>query len=212
MGKGRSAPKKQGGSTLPEQVWVCIASGPSLTEADVSAVKDLNVIAINDNWRWLRQWKGDQRRVVYGCDPQWWDYHIGDIVDSGIDADLYTQDSGAAKRYNLNHIPSKAGNSLAARDAGFIHQGQNSGFQALGLAYRFGATKVILLGYDMKIAGSKRHWFGDHPQPMNRNSPYAAFIKAFNTINVPDMTIINCSRETALTCFPRMTIQEALCT
>ena len=64
----------------------------------------------------------------------------------------------------------------------------------------------------MQKTGDKRHWFGDHPKSMDRKSPYELFVKAFESIDVPDLEIINCSRDTALGCFPRMTIEEALCT
>jgi len=206
VGKKKACAPQQSQKPAAEQVWCLIGSGPSLTAAQVEAVKDQNVVATNDNWRWMRHWSGPARRAVYACDPDWWDHWHAEIE---CDAELWTQDKGAAQKYNLNHIESKALFNLSARDSGFIHQGRNSGFQAMNLAYLWGATKIILLGYEMQVT-DKTHWFGDHPKQLQRKSPYAGFISAFKTIEVGDCEIINCSINSALDCFPKMSIEDAL--
>ena len=189
--------------------WVCIASGPSLTPEDVEAVKHLNVIAVNDNWKWLRGWRGTGRRFVYGCDPRWWDEYHSAVLGADLDAACWTQDRKTADKYNLNWIESRRKPNLSPRGSGYIHQGSNSGFQALNCAYEWSAQTVLLLGYDMTNERGK-HWFGNHPGNMQADSPFGLFVAGFDSIDVPDLNIINCSRDTALTCFPRMTIDEAL--
>lgn len=95
-----------------------------------------------------------------------------------------------------------------------IHTGSNSGFQALNLAILGGASRILLLGYDMQESGGKSHWFGDHPGTLKRTSPYAVFRKAFedaaDQIARLGVEVINCSRETSLTCFPRVALLEVL--
>ena len=61
----------------------------------------------------------------------------------------------------------------------------------------------------MMING-KSHWFGDHPNKVR--SKYSSFINFFNQINPQELgiEIINCSKETALTCFPRKDLSDAL--
>lgn len=86
-----------------------------------------------------------------------------------------------------------------------ISGGGNSGFQAVNLAYIMGARTIILLGFDM----FGTHYFGRHPKCLNQHSPFKEFIKSFETIT-KDVEIINCSRQTALTCFPIMTIESVL--
>jgi len=101
-----------------------------------------------------------------------------------------------------------------SKKPGVIHRGQNSGYQALNLAgHLLGWDgRVILIGYDMMMSGGKRHFFGDHPQEMNAASSYPAFINNFKTINPKDygLEIWNCSRRTALDCFPKHDLDEAL--
>lgn len=87
---------------------------------------------------------------------------------------------------------------------GIIHRGSNSGYQAVNLALLLGAKRIILVGFDMMKSGGKSHFFGDHPEPMNAASPYPSFVAKFGTIRPEDygIEIWNCSRRTALTCFP----------
>ena len=96
---------------------------------------------------------------------------------------------------------SKAGLSTTP---GLIHSGGNSGYAAVNLAYHLNAGRVLLLGFDMMLEGSKRHWFGDHPQGLNMASNYKNFINNFNSIVPADygIEIWNVTRRTDLKCFP----------
>lgn len=72
-----------------------------------------------------------------------------------------------------------------------------------------GATRIILLGYDM-TGGS--HFFGDHPKTLRRCPDYSRHAPAFRTIK-PDfygIEIYNCSRDTALDAFPCRPLEEVL--
>ncbi len=90
-----------------------------------------------------------------------------------------------------------------------IHQGNNSGYQAINLAYHFGAKRIILLGYDM--TGQGNHWFGKHEGPgLSRNTNYESYVQHFETIKPESygIEIVNCSRITALNCFPKRRLEN----
>ncbi len=89
-------------------------------------------------------------------------------------------------------------------------QGMNSGYQAINLAYMLGAQVVLLLGYVMTTRG--QHFFGKHPPKLNNNTNYETFISAFENMNPRKhgLEVINCSVGTALTCFPKMDLDDAL--
>jgi len=97
-----------------------------------------------------------------------------------------------------------------SREWPILHQGQNSGYQAVNLAYLLGATRILLLGYDMQMKGDQRHWFGAHPPPMEVGSNYPAFLQCFATIKPAEygIEIWNVTRETALQCFPLYDLDE----
>jgi len=99
-----------------------------------------------------------------------------------------------------------------SREQGVIHRGQNSGYQAINLAYLLGAERIILLGFDMMMYKDQRHWFGDHPAPLNMASDYATFALQFDTIKPEDygLEILNCSRRTTIRAFPIHDLNECL--
>lgn len=200
-----------------------VASGPSLTIDDIERLRGkCRVIVINDNYR-LAPWAD----IIYACDSTWWDFHKGCPEFSGekwtqaYSPALSSRESAEAvaqmetiARYGLNYVYGAHCPGISL-DPALIHYGHNSGFQALNLAVHLGAKRVILLGYDMKKSNDgKSHWFGDHPPEIHRCSPYNKFAEAFNSA-VPDLIaagvkVINCSRDTALTCFERAKIEDIL--
>lgn len=52
-------------------------------------------------------------------------------------------------------------NRLLLREFGVIGWGGNGGFHALNLAVQFGAAKIVLVGYDMRLDRGI-HWHGKH--------------------------------------------------
>lgn len=89
----------------------------------------------------------------------------------------------------------------------------NGGYQAINLAVLMGASRILLLGYDMQVGEKGRqHWHTDHP--MAQRSNYRTFQSHYPTLVAPlkaaGVEVINCSPSTALRCFPRMSIRQAL--
>lgn len=182
---------------------ICIASGPSLTQEDVDYCRGKGkVYVVNDAWR-LAPWAD----VLYAADEAWWEHHKGVPEFAG---EKWTVDRPAAKKYGLNHIGLAMGAAWSSWP-GEVAYGCNSGFQTLNLSVIQGASEVVILGYDMGMTGGRKHFFGDHPGALNRGMKFEEWIKRFNRaaplIEVP---VINCSRETALTCFPRRALEDVL--
>jgi hypothetical protein len=193
------------------QTVAIVASGPSLASESLDALRDIPAIAISDNWR-----KVPFADILYSCDPPWWHHHKGVPEFQG---ERWSQHKGSrawpaqATAMGVNVIRSEAKPGISL-DPSVIHTGANSGFQALNLAILAGASRVLLLGYDMQQTEGKSHWFGDHPAGLQRTSPYHVFRKAFEDaaaqIESIGVDVINCSRETALTCFPRASLEDSL--
>lgn len=188
-----------------------LASGPSLASESLDALRGLPVIVINDSWR-----KYPDAEILYACDPPWWKHHGGVPAFTG---ERWSQHKGAAswpaeaEAVGIRVIRS-APNAGVSTDPSLIHTGANSGFQALNLAILAGASRILLLGYDMQATDGRTHWFGDHPGPLKRTSPYALFRKSFDDaaeqIARLGVEVINCSSQTSLTCFPRVALLEVL--
>ena len=179
------------------RTFVCIASGPSLAAAQVDYVRGkAEVIAVNDIC-YLAPWADH----VYACDRSWWNHHINAIrspekIGMSITGRLWTKSKEAAEQYALNHV---------------LLPGNNSGFQAIHLANRLGAGRIILIGYDMQHTGGKAHWFGNHPAGFRNADGVEKWRNAFNRLNTEiPVPIINCTIDTALTCFPRRNLDDVL--
>lgn len=182
-----------------------LASGPSLSEEQAAAVlqwrnQDRNtrkVIAINTTYQ-----RAPWADILYACDRQWWQVYYQRVKSECPDLDLWTQDPEAAKKYQINHIKSFRKEGLAL-EPGVINQGENSGYQTIGLAYQAGAVLIYLLGYDMHGG----HWHGQHPGFLNKPNPFSRWLKNFDKLAVDCKTVglevINCTLTTALRSFPQ---------
>lgn len=100
-------------------------------------------------------------------------------------------------------------------DSRGLRNGKNSGAAAINVAVLFGVSRVLLLGYDMGYdKGQPSHFFGDHPKGLRADSPYLAFIEIFALMVEPlralGVQVVNCSRQTRLTCFDRQPLRQAL--
>lgn len=186
--------------------WYIIASGPSLTKADVESIKGQKVIAINDNYI-MAPWSG----ILYACDGTWWDWHSERAELKAFKGRKITQDKEASERYNLEYIESVDAPGLS-RDPKYVNKGSNSGIQAINLACHLGAHRIVLLGYDMQHDGVKSHWFGEHPNtvkpPVHRWLRHYEFVA--RDAEKMGIEIINATKETALTCFQRKPLSSLL--
>ncbi|MCY1373105.1 hypothetical protein D9M69_603550 [compost metagenome] len=87
----------------------------------------------------------------------------------------------------------------------------NSGYRAIELAISFGAARVLLLGFDCSVRAGT-HWHGAHTKTKNPDARRCAeWLNHFGRLARHGAEVINCSRQTELTCFPRMSLEDALC-
>lgn len=202
----------------PGETVCCIASGPSLVQADVDYLRGkCRVVVTNSSWR-MAPWAD----LLYACDGDWWKHYNGVPEFAGLKV---TTDPAAAARWGLKCVP------LAAKHEGdrqvnnipgvttdpmFLHSGGNSGYQMFNLAgHLIGwAGRILLLAYDLKQGADGRlHWFGDHPQPLRNGKNYPLWRKRFATIpaSLPaGVEVLNCTRDTALDCFRCARLEEVL--
>lgn len=194
--------------------WVICASGPSMAAVDLSLLRryrSWNVLAVNCTWQ-LVPWA----QAMYAGDSGWWERY-GDETHA-FAGERWTRDEWAAIRYRLHLIRKREGQGLC-RERGFVHTGGNSGFQAVNLAWHFGARRIVLLGFDMhRQAGG--HWHGEHMDKHGRPmlSAPAAHIAVWRRefprlafdLEHAGVGVVNATEGTALTCFRRKPLQAAL--
>lgn len=188
---------------------VCIiASGPSLTQSDVNYARGkCRVITVNTSFK-VAPWAD----VYYSNDDDWFDTYHSELDQ--LDGEQWT---GHPTYYNehINRMPFDKSLDGISFEPGVISWGGNSGFAAIGLAVQFGVKKILLIGFDHGWTDGKCHHHGKHPDHLqnkkpgfHRWTPYHE--KAAKQLPERGITIINCSRQTALQCYPRMRITGAI--
>ncbi len=187
---------------------ICIASGPSLTAKDVDYCRGKGRVYVTNNGFFLAPWAD----VLYACDGRWWDHYHKQVAEN-FKGEKWTIDDAAAVKYGINTM-GVLNDAIWSDDPRAITLGGNSGHQMLNLACVQGAEKVILLGYDMKLRKDGiRHWHGNHDNALLQTDPIEYvnwcqnFKEAMPFIKVP---VINCTRDTALECFPRAELRDVL--
>ncbi|ARF50966.1 hypothetical protein [Pantoea stewartii] len=174
---------------------ICIASGPSLTRSDCDlAVNSVHpVIAVNSSWQLI-----PACHYLFAADCSWWDRHHAALA---TDAQRWTVSGRAHLRYDINLFRPSDSDSF------------NSGQRAIQLAVHLGAERIILLGYDCSLEYGT-HWHGDHPDGLK--NPDAESTRRWQgefqrlADSLQSVSIINCSRHTVLTCFPRARPEDVL--
>ena len=136
--------------------------------------------------------------ALFAMDRGWWQVWGDDVAEQF-----------AGLRFSTNLIDRRYG--VQRLSAPFDGYG-NSGAACVALALESGARRVILLGFDCQATGGKKHWHGDHPPQLGNANAMPKWMAKFDKLarDKSGHEIINCSRETALTCWPRMPLAEAL--
>lgn len=200
---------------------VIVASGPSASTVNLSLANGkAKVIAVNTSWK-LCPWAD----VLYGCDFSWWESQNGVPEFKGLKV---SQDPKCPKRFpDVKTINCLRGYDTKAKvigRRGTIGWGGNSGFQAISLAVQFGCKKLILVGFDMRIDRGL-HWHGKHGKFRRKSgdvkvmhNPHAGQVERWRkaldaeapSLKAAGVTVINCSKVSALRAFPKMEFEAAL--
>ena len=180
---------------------VCAASGPSISAEDLEMVRaaGLMLICVNNTWE-LAPWA----EAMVAMDTAWWRAY-GKKVEAGF----------AGERVGFTSQACKFGASFTTYGH-VMHNFGNSGAAAIAAAVRGRAARVLLLGYDcLPRDDGQMHWHGNHPAPLSNphasiNRWPAQFERVGKHAREKGVQVINCSRRTALACFERMRLEEAL--
>lgn len=199
------------------QTVFCIASGPSLTLADVKKLTGKPVIVVNSSCMVTLE-AGITDATLFFTDNGWY-MDRREIVKnwSGIVACL----SRLAKRelpekvkrvkpYGSPDFPPR----FPAMGSGEIQQGRTSGHTAVALAIAMGAARVVLLGYDMQMVNGKEHHHDEYKGPRDLKIYENEFQKSFNGWNAAALAIgvqiINCTHGSAVKEFPFLGLDAVL--
>lgn len=203
---------------------IIVGSGPSLTGFDFNKLKGLGtIITVNDSVKGV-----PFADLWFTLDP--WGLHGPQLPPSTFKGKMYAavpEDFGTLMAHTVQHrttpnknitflhrlrshnkvgVSSETAYKLGlSEDKSCINTG-NSGYGALGLAYHLRPKKVLLLGIDGNIG----YFYTKTKQ--NRALTYLPkmFESAVPQLKAADIEVINGSVNSAVKCFPRLTVSEAL--
>ncbi len=189
-----------------------LGGGPSLRNVDVVPLRDRGrVIAINESFR-LAPWAD----VLYFCDKDWWLRNRAQVEEIFTGRYIVTMQNQFPGVKTLRC----SGELGLETDPAAIRHGSNSGYQAINLAYHFGASPIVLLGYDMHVANGRTHWHQGYPDQTPTGYAHTLRGMAFkfqylvSPLRAAGVKVLNVTQGSALDCFPVTTlenIQEILC-
>lgn len=182
------------------RIVVCIASGPSLTQADCELVRASGHVVVVTNTAFvLCPWAD----ALYAHDTKWWRrYH--DEVMAGF----------AGRRFAASAVAAQYG-AEATIGLPWFKQFHNSGACAVSLAISGDAKKIVMLGYDAEFGkNGETHFHGDHPPELKNAESIGLWPRQFAILakyaKTKGAEIANASRNTALTCFERGKLEDVL--
>ena len=200
----------------PPKIWTggtafIIGGGPSLKNFDWGLISSEKIIGINDAYR-LGPF------IDFNCfgDTAWYRKHQGDLKYAtativGITAQpLLKKNHSSVKwmRRQQRHYTDAPG------EIGWYN---NTGMSGICLAIQLGATKIRLLGFDMKLDGET----GENNWHINKiNSPNAGVYPRFmaggrklkNQLDElhPEVEILNCNPDSAMDVWPKVRLEDVL--
>lgn len=189
---------------------VILAQGPSLRLNEAATISNLfPTIAIKDTFV-----IAPEAKVIFGSDLSWWFRRWREWPalrqHRGIKVALYAQKLKTGVT-DLKYLECASAEQFVFKE-GAVASGANSGHQALNLCVNLGARKIILMGYDMRIVDGVAHFHSNHAQVgKDVYSIYkGAMERAAPALAAKGIQVVNCSKHTALTCFPKVTFDEAV--
>ena len=199
-----------------------LGGGHSLQGFDASVLRGQGrVIGIKESGLTLAPWAD----VLYWCDPQWTDanwqrlhLHTGPhkICRSQVHERYSATPPALAEKIKaalvaagVRHLPRDPCTPLSVgptKTGGPV----DTGGSAINLAYLFGATTIILLGFDMRTTG---HWH-DRTLKEPEAKHYERFIppieRMASRLQALGVRVINCTPGSELKCFPVQPLEEVL--
>lgn len=155
--------------------------------------------------------------MLYAADAEWWHVHGDEVAKSFLGERWSCEQHDTRPLIGVSLVRVADHEAGLSRLEGTVNSGGNSGHQAVGLAELFGARRIVLLGYDFGLgADGAPHWHGVHTSGLRNPSANALerwrprMQKLAADLQAAGIEAWNCSRATALDCFPRCSLDEAL--
>lgn len=186
--------------------------GPSLTPDVVDRLEGRKAIAVNSAYR-LAPWAP----YLVFSDHHWFEPRR-QAVEAFAGRVVTTSKRSAEALPKIKLVSRWRGAWFPKAGSGAeIRSGRSSGSSGVGLAFALGATRIVLLGFDMRVVDGRSHWHDEYSHRSAESfAPYYRdlFIPAFKgwheQATAMGVSIVNATPGSALQEFPFVTLDEVI--
>ena len=150
--------------------------------------------------------------VLYATDGGWW-HQYGQEASDKFQGAMYGYNGNGAK-FGAIKVLGDVGRGGLHPEPGKVYSQGNSGGALIHFARNNGARRIILLGYDFAFTGGQFHWHGKHEGSLGNAGSIKNWFphmrKLAADLKAEGVEVLNCSRVTALDCFDRRDLADAL--
>ena len=174
--------------------WALIVgAGPSLARNDVNKLRAVGLCIAVNCAIYYAPWAD----TLLAADKPWWKRY-------GPQLGWYEGD-----RVSLTYR--SPGVELFDR-SGWSLRNRNSGHLAIMHAVNKGWRKIALIGFDHQNTNGKSHFHGDHQHGLSNPGNMGIWIDEIDSLaaQLDGVEVVNLSRETAIRCFPRLSVEQFL--
>jgi len=199
---------------VPYDLYKQIAEGQTQISALSPYLEPLqNQYVIGTN---LAYQLGDWVDVLYFSDCSFFLYHQNALSQFGgmkfSSCKRFQKNKSRGVRYLPKHPELKTG---LTDMPGHIIWNYNSGFAAINLALHMGATRIVLVAFDMRNGpNGETHWHGGHAEKVDtrKGNPYKRHLKGARAIaqqaKKRGVEIINATPRSSIEAFPKCSVKE----
>lgn len=188
----------------PGATCYILGGGPSLPKADMNIVRKKRTIATNNAYQ-LAPWS----EFLFFMDHVWFGEHQVRLASyHGIKVSI-------GERFKTQKgikFLQRGSKTMLSIIPTIVNNGNNSGYCAVNLAFHLGVTRIILVGFDMRVVDSKHNFHDEHQRKMLDNIYQKEYIPNFDSIKEPlqkrGVTIFNTCLDSDLKCFPFVSLKE----
>jgi len=197
----------------PGATVAILGGGPSLIGQDLcydleALLSPFRIIGVNNSYRF-----GPWVDVCWFGDSNWYKQHhyeLRTFPGLKICCQPQLEDDPGARAEGIKVIARGQPEGLERRK-GYVCWNRSSGASAINLAVIFGAKRIILLGFDMRVINGTKNWHKDHRS--QDHDPFERFLQPFPAIKRDaekmKVEILNATPDSGLKdLFPYVTLSE----
>lgn len=199
---------------------VVLGGGPSMSKEVVDYVRGkARVIAVTTQGIEVQTRTGiipalaPWADVLYAGDAKWWNDPFNQPRALAFEGLRVTVADGLSFKQVLSLQSSR--NAPYDPRPNYIYKGGHSGYQAVHLAAKFGAKRILLCGFDLRDVNGKSHWFGHYySKTLNTRPNYRNwannFQPLFKFLAGAGVEVLNCSPGSSLRGAKMAKLEEVL--